>query len=215
MASKNANLPAPSIVTGSFAFTVPRPGNLSDAAVDGAAVNGAAVLCDVPVCSTPLGAVGANATVTCSYVCAPDAVTVRPHFSMDGVQFSGTQQNVSYRNASDAATNCVRVAVPLFAGYALAWVEPWSVCASNSKTVVTTLPLPGAGECPSFEDNYMVTAMSVTRQGTAPGEVLSSSGANARLACPLPSISGTAGYTVTSSYNWCAWPFGIGGSLGA
>ena len=190
-------------VTAQFNFTSPRGGNLSSVAAYGADITGNAISCDAPVCIP--SAVTANTTVACVYNCPSATVSAQAVVSIDGVQFNGTRVSVVTSNASDPATNCVSASVPLFGNYAItAWDDPWTTCATSSRTVTTSIPLPTPGDCSTFGDNYTISASVTVMQGTLPGAALVAIEANISQQCPTPSITGSASYTVTSSYNWCA-----------
>lgn len=163
---------------------------------------GGAISCGSPVC-TPTAINAPNATATCSYVCAAGALSLQPRVSFDGFTYSATPLNATTTTVNDSASACVNVSVPLFVTHAGAnWSNPWVTCATASRTVITTVPAPAGADCASFT-NYSVSVSAAVRQGTAPGNQLASAAAATTIACPLPSVAGSATYTLTSTYNWC------------
>lgn len=203
-ASKVANPLIPSNVTGAFTFASPRPGNFSSLLVDATNTTGGHVACSLPVC-TPAALSAPNSTATCSYLCAPGAVSVRPVVAMDGVNFTGAWHNVSVATVTDPASNCVNVSVPLFTSYGVGgtWTGVWRPCANGAtKTAIISIPIPAPADCPTFWDVYVATANATALPGAGAGMLLAVGAGNVTLPCSPPSVAGDAGFSVTSSYNW-------------
>lgn len=199
--TKTAAAPVISNTTGAFAFTSPRPSNLSSLAVNATDAAGMPMLCGVPVCS-PTSFAALDTTVACTYTCAPGAWSVQAHVTVDGVTFRGSRRNATVVTLNDTASACASVSVPLFAAHAGAtWSNPWVLCANGNHAAVTPAASPPAAACATFT-NYSVTAAAAVWQSVTPGALLASANASVSYPCSVPTVNGSAFFTSTRSYAW-------------